>query len=80
MTGCREPEAAARWVLSRPGCRTQWAVVKLGGKGALLALREGDGSEPRFVTVPVPCEVRAVECARAHDCHTASRAKTPTPC
>ena len=36
MTGHTDPELAARWVLARPGARTEWAVVKLGKEGALL--------------------------------------------
>ena len=36
MTGHADPDLAARWVLARPGSRTEWAVVKLGKEGALL--------------------------------------------
>lgn len=40
VTGLTDPEAAAREVLQRSGTNTQWAVVKLGGKGALLCTRD----------------------------------------
>lgn len=43
MTGQSDPLAAARDVLSRPGARTRWCVVKEGGEGALLAERRRDG-------------------------------------
>ncbi|GFR46665.1 hypothetical protein Agub_g8280, partial [Astrephomene gubernaculifera] len=39
VTGYEDPEAAARWVLARPGARAAWAVVKMGAQGALLCAR-----------------------------------------
>ncbi|GIL62877.1 hypothetical protein Vafri_17089 [Volvox africanus] len=39
VTGLDDPEAAAQWVLARPGCRAEWVVVKMGGQGALLCAR-----------------------------------------
>jgi hypothetical protein len=43
VTGEQDPEAAARWVLQRPGARTKWCVVKLGGAGSLAVARGADG-------------------------------------
>lgn len=40
MTGTANPQAAAQWLLERPGTATQWAVVKAGPAGALLYARE----------------------------------------
>lgn len=42
MSGEADPEAAARWVLSRPGTMTRWAVVKLGADGAIICV-QGEG-------------------------------------
>jgi sugar/nucleoside kinase (ribokinase family) len=39
VTGRADAEAAARWVLGRPGAATEWCVVKRGAEGALLAAR-----------------------------------------
>ena len=39
VTGHADPELAAAHVLSRPGARTEWCVVKLGKEGALLRSR-----------------------------------------
>jgi sugar/nucleoside kinase (ribokinase family) len=39
VTGHKDPEAAARYVLDRPSARAEWAVVKLGKDGALLRSR-----------------------------------------
>lgn len=39
MTGEASAEAAAKAVLSRPGAKTEWCVVKQGGEGALLACK-----------------------------------------
>lgn len=39
VTGHTDPEAAARAMLARPGARTEWCVVKMGGAGALLACK-----------------------------------------
>ena len=43
MTGERDPEAAARAVLSRPGAKTEWCVVKEGSQGALLLSKTAPG-------------------------------------
>jgi hypothetical protein len=42
VTGKEDAEEAAKVVMARPGARTQWAVVKMGGKGALLRARGSD--------------------------------------
>jgi sugar/nucleoside kinase (ribokinase family) len=39
VTGLRGAEAQARHILSRPGARTEWCVVKRGAAGAVLASR-----------------------------------------
>lgn len=39
VTGHDDPEQAAHAILSRPGARADWCVVKLGGRGALLSSR-----------------------------------------
>ncbi|KAF8072882.1 iolC [Scenedesmus sp. PABB004] len=39
VTGLADPQAAAEAVLARPGARTEWCVVKLGGEGALLVTK-----------------------------------------
>ncbi|WIA08996.1 hypothetical protein OEZ85_008410 [Tetradesmus obliquus] len=39
VTGLLDPQAAAEAVLARPGCKTEWCVVKLGGEGALLVTK-----------------------------------------
>eukprot|EP00878_Enallax_costatus_P032986 GHUV01036348.1.p1 GENE.GHUV01036348.1~~GHUV01036348.1.p1 ORF type:complete len:298 (+),score=89.05 GHUV01036348.1:387-1280(+) len=39
VTGLRDPQAAAVAVLSRPGAKTEWCVVKLGAQGALLVTK-----------------------------------------
>ncbi|WIA29071.1 hypothetical protein OEZ86_011582 [Tetradesmus obliquus] len=39
VTGLNDPQAAAEAVLARPGCKTEWCVVKLGGEGALLVTK-----------------------------------------
>ena len=39
VTGEADPDRQARWVLSRPGARTDWCVVKRGAEGALLAAK-----------------------------------------
>lgn len=44
VTGLEDPEAAAKWVLARPGARAQWVVVKMGGQGALLVARSDNNS------------------------------------
>ena len=36
ITGTSDPEAAAHAILDRPGAVTQWCVVKLGSRGAVL--------------------------------------------
>jgi sugar/nucleoside kinase (ribokinase family) len=55
VTGLDDPDAAARWVLDRPGTRTEWAIVKLGSRGALLRSR----SQGCAYTSPgVPVEVQ----------------------
>lgn len=36
VTGHVDPDLAAQSVLSRPGSRTEWCVIKLGGKGAMI--------------------------------------------
>ena len=36
VTGEDDLELAARIVLNRPGSRTEWCVIKLGGKGAMI--------------------------------------------
>ncbi|EIE24898.1 Ribokinase-like protein, partial [Coccomyxa subellipsoidea C-169] len=36
ITGTSDPEAAAHAILERPGAVTQWCVVKLGSRGAVL--------------------------------------------
>lgn len=43
VTGEDDPEAAARFVLQRPGARTEWCVIKMGAKGALLCSRHHQG-------------------------------------
>jgi hypothetical protein len=42
VTGKTDAEEAAKVVMARPGARTQWTVVKMGGKGALLRARGSD--------------------------------------
>lgn len=37
-----DADEAARWVLNRPGARTEWCIIKRGEDGALLASRSGD--------------------------------------
>lgn len=44
VTGCSEAEQAARFILQRPGAKTQWCVIKMGGAGALLMTRTGNGT------------------------------------
>ena len=44
VTGLQGAEAQARWVLGRPGARTEWVIIKRGGDGALLATRSGGGA------------------------------------
>jgi len=39
VTGCGNAEAAARFILDRPGARTEWCVVKRGAEGAVLVSR-----------------------------------------
>lgn len=39
VTGEQDAEAAARHILSRPGARTEWCIIKRGAEGALLASR-----------------------------------------
>lgn len=36
VTGQMETQAAARWVLDRPGCSTEWCIVKQGSSGSVL--------------------------------------------
>jgi hypothetical protein len=36
VTGHDDPDLAAKSVLSRPGSRTDWCVIKLGGNGAMI--------------------------------------------
>ena len=55
MTGERDPEAAARAVLSRPGAKTEWCVVKEGSQGALLLSK----------TAPGVFQARALEVGKA---------------
>lgn len=43
VTGKLEPEAAAKWVLQRPGVRAKWCVIKLGGTGSMAVVRRPDG-------------------------------------
>jgi sugar/nucleoside kinase (ribokinase family) len=43
VTGEVDPEAAARAVLSRPGAKTEWCVVKEGSQGALLVSKTSPG-------------------------------------
>jgi len=39
VTGCGNAEAAARFILDRPGARTEWCIVKRGAEGAILVSR-----------------------------------------
>ena len=39
VTGAVGAEQAARHILTRPGTRTEWCIVKQGAEGALLASR-----------------------------------------
>lgn len=39
VTGIHDPQSAAKAVLCRPGAKTEWCVVKLGAKGALLVTK-----------------------------------------
>lgn len=39
VTGLTDPQAAAEAILARPGAKTEWCVVKMGGKGALLVTK-----------------------------------------
>jgi sugar/nucleoside kinase (ribokinase family) len=39
VTGLAGAEAQARFILGRPGARTEWCVVKRGAEGAVLATR-----------------------------------------
>ena len=39
VTGQSDAESAARYILERPGARTEWCIVKRGAEGALLATR-----------------------------------------
>jgi len=43
VTGEVDPESAARAVLSRPGAKTEWCVVKEGSQGALLVSKTAPG-------------------------------------
>lgn len=42
VTGLQSAEAQARWVLARPGARTEWCIIKRGAEGALLASKTRD--------------------------------------
>jgi hypothetical protein len=42
VTGFQDPEEAARAILARPGTHTEWCVVKLGARGALLCIAGHD--------------------------------------
>ena len=42
VTGLQSAEAQARWVLARPGARTDWCIIKRGAEGALLASKTRD--------------------------------------
>jgi sugar/nucleoside kinase (ribokinase family) len=39
VTGCGNAEAAARFILDRPGAKTEWCIVKRGAEGAVLVSR-----------------------------------------
>ncbi len=52
VTGHSDPELAAEHVLSRPGARTKWCVVKLGKKGSLLRSK-AEGKSYRMAGVLV---------------------------
>lgn len=55
MTGQSDPEAAARWILARPGAATEWCVIKLGKDGAILCTSEGG---PAFRQTALTVEVK----------------------
>ncbi|KAL4514183.1 hypothetical protein Ndes2437B_g04164 [Nannochloris sp. 'desiccata'] len=55
VTGYGNAEAAARFILDRPGARTEWCIVKRGAEGAVLVSRSpGNGVyEQRALKVDV---------------------------
>lgn len=54
VTGCSSAEDAARFILDRPGTRTEWCVVKRGAEGALVMARSpGKVYEQRALKVDV---------------------------
>lgn len=42
VTGKTDPQAAAETILSRPSTSTEWCIVKMGGKGAVLVTKAGE--------------------------------------
>lgn len=53
ITGESGPEAAASSILQRPGAKTQWCIVKLGGEGAVLCTKVGDTIRTKGLRVDV---------------------------
>jgi hypothetical protein len=80
VTGLRGAEAQARFVLGRPGSRTEWCIVKRGAEGAVLAARDGPVVEQRALQVDVrdtgehqfggcwACSQQPCRCWRAQAC------------
>ncbi|GAX80599.1 hypothetical protein CEUSTIGMA_g8034.t1 [Chlamydomonas eustigma] len=52
VTGHSDPELAAKYMLERPGARTQWCVIKLGREGSLLRSK-AEGRSYRMPGIPV---------------------------
>lgn len=58
VTGVTGAEAQARWVLGRPGARTEWCVIKRGAEGAVLASRSCGADAPLYRQQALRVDVR----------------------
>ncbi|GAB4820018.1 hypothetical protein N2152v2_007064 [Parachlorella kessleri] len=58
VTGVVDAEQAARHVLTRPGTRTEWCIVKQGAEGALLASRSRGAVHQQAAIKLPPQDVR----------------------
>ncbi|KAL4422697.1 hypothetical protein ABPG75_008894 [Micractinium tetrahymenae] len=58
VTGLRGAEAQARWVLGRPGARTEWCIIKRGAEGAILASRSCGADTPVYRQQALRVDVR----------------------
>ena len=66
ITGTSDPEAAAHAILERPGAVTQWCVVKLGSRGAVLCSKSPRATYRQHALLVRSVEHQSTGFGRAH--------------